>query len=93
MKKSIITIIVVLAFAAGVIGTSAFTTIKQQNEAKKHPRIEKAIDAMQDALDYMEHAPDNFGGHKAAAIADTKAAIGSLHQALGYRYHEDMMKK
>ena len=76
---------VLLAFAAGVFATTAY----QKNEAKKHPRIEKAIDAMKDAVEYMDKAPDDFGGHKAAAIADTKAAIKSLHEALGYRYKQD----
>ncbi|HTB07483.1 MAG TPA: hypothetical protein VK806_11070 [Bacteroidia bacterium] len=89
MKKYLTTASVVLAFAVGVFATTAFTTISQKNEAKKHPRIEAAIDAMKDAVAYMEKAPDDFGGHKAAAIADTKAAIKSLHQALGYRYKQD----
>lgn len=89
MKKSVFTLMTVLAFALGVFATTAFTEIAKQNEAKKHPRIEKAIDQMKDALEYMKAAPDDFGGHKAAAMADTKAAIHSLHQALGYRYHED----
>jgi len=89
MKKSIITASVMLAFVLGVFATTAFTNIERQNEAKKHPRIEKAIDQMKDALDYMNHAPDDFGGHKAQAIADTRAAIKSLKAALGYRYAED----
>jgi hypothetical protein len=89
MKKSVFTLMTVLAFALGVFATSAFTSYNQGKEAKKHPRIEKAIDAMKDALAYMKEAPDDFGGHKAAAIADTKAALKSLHQALGYRYMED----
>jgi hypothetical protein len=88
MKKKLVAASVVLAFATGVLATSAFTSAKQ-NEGKKHPRIEKAIDNMYDALDYMEKAPDDFGGHKAAAMRDTRAAIVSLKQALGYRYHED----
>ena len=86
MKKTLVTASIVLAFAAGVFATTA---IEKQKEAKKHPRIEHAIDAMKDALDYMDKAPDDFGGHKAAAIADTKAAIKSLHEALGYRYKQD----
>ena len=86
MKKTLVTASIVLAFAAGVFATTA---IEKQKEAKKHPRIEKAIDAMKDALEYMDKAPDDFGGHKAAAIADTKAAIKSLHEALGYRYKQD----
>jgi hypothetical protein len=89
MKKNLIAASIVVAFASGIFATTAFTSYTKQNEAKKHPRIEKAIDDMYDALDYMEHAPDNFGGHKAAAMADTRAAIKSLKQALGYRYHED----
>jgi len=89
MKKKLVAAGLVLAFATGVLATTAFTSIEKQNESKRHPRIEKAIDDMYDALDYMEKAPDNFGGHKAAAMMDTRAAIKSLKQALGYRYHED----
>jgi hypothetical protein len=89
MKKNLVRAGIPLAFVIGVFATTAFTSIERQNEAKKHPRIEKAIDDMYDALDYMEHAPDIFNGHKAAAMADTKAAIKSLKEALGYRYHED----
>ncbi len=89
MKKLILTCSIVLAFAVGVFATTAFTNYEKQKEAKKHPRIEKAIDAMKDALEYMDKAPDDFGGHKAAAIADTKAALKSLHEALGYRYKQD----
>jgi hypothetical protein len=89
MKKIMVTASVVSAFAIGVFATTAFTSIKKQNEAKLHPRIEHAIDNMYDALDYMEHAPDEFGGYKAQAMKDTKAAILSLKRALGYRYHED----
>jgi len=89
MKKTLLSASVVLAFVLGVFATTAFTTIERQNEAKKHPRIEHAIDQMRDAMEYMEHAPDNFGGHKAQAMADTKAAIKSLQAALGYRYEQD----
>jgi len=89
MKKKLVAAGVVLAFATGVLATTAFTSIEKQNEAKRHPRIEKAIDQMRDALDYMQAAPDDFGGHKAAAMNDTRAAIKSLQAALGYRYEVD----
>ncbi len=88
MKKLIPTVLTITAFSLGVFATTAVTSYKQ-NEAKKHPRIEHAIDAMKDAIEYMDKAPDDFGGNKAAAIADTKAAVKSLHKALGYRYKED----
>jgi hypothetical protein len=89
MKRLLTTSALIVAFALGVFATSAFTNMEKQSEAKKHPRIEKAIDGIKDAIEYMNHAPDDFGGHKAAAIADCKAALKSLHQALGYRYKED----
>jgi len=44
---------------------------------------------MEDAIDYMEKAPDDFGGHKAQAIEDTKKAVQSLKLALQYRAKQD----
>jgi len=79
MKKNLTAILVVAAFAAGVIFTSAFTAAKHQNAGPAaHPRIAKAITNMQDAIDYLNAAPDVFQGHKAAAIMKTKAAIKEL---------------
>ncbi len=37
----------------------------------------------------MEAAPHDFGGAKAEAIADPKAAIASLRRALAYRAERD----
>jgi hypothetical protein len=37
----------------------------------------------------LEAAPDDFGGNKAAAIADTRKAIHSLKRALYYRLKMD----
>jgi hypothetical protein len=31
-------------------------------EAAEHPRIAKAINELEDAINYMEHAPHDFGG-------------------------------
>jgi hypothetical protein len=91
MRKILTPTIAVLAFAIGVFFTTAFTTPQQNmaSEASEHPRISKAITQMEDAIAYMEAAPHDFGGHKAAAIADTKAAIKSLKQALAYRAKKD----
>jgi len=79
MKKFLTTIIAVVAFAGGVLFTTAFTTSTKQNSgAAAHPRIAKAISSMQDAIDYLNAAPDVFQGHKAAAIMKTKNAIKEL---------------
>lgn len=58
-------------------------------EAEMHPRIVQAIRNLEDAVAYMEAAPDNFGGHKAAAIAASRAAIGELRASLAFRARED----
>ena len=79
-----------------LISLTAFVAAPQQNaksEAGEHPRIAKAIHEMEDAVEYMEKAPHDFGGHKAEAIADTKKAISSLKKALAYRAKEDNEKK
>jgi hypothetical protein len=60
-----------------------------QSERAAHPRIVEAINKMRESLALMEAAPDDFGGNKAAAIADTKRAIHSLKRALYFRLHMD----
>ena len=44
---------------------------------------------MKEALRLLEAAPDDFGGNKAAAVADTHRAIHSLKRALYYRLKMD----
>ena len=44
-----------------------------------------AIKEMEEAVKYMEAAPHDFGGHKAAAIQATRAAVEQLRLALAYR--------
>lgn len=60
-----------------------------QTEAMNHPRIAAAIREMEEAIRYMEAAPHDFGGHKAAAIRDTRAAIVQLRKALAFRARMD----
>lgn len=94
MKKILSPTIAVIAFAVGVFFTTAFISPQQNvaTEEAEHPRIAKAITQMEDAIDYMEHAPHDFGGHKVVAIADTKAAIKSLKLAMAYRARRDNKK-
>jgi hypothetical protein len=54
-----------------------------------HPRIASAIAALRDAREYMQAAPHDFGGHKAAAIRATDDAIRELNFALRYRERRD----
>ena len=66
-------------------------TVKQ--EAAEHPRIAKAISELEEAIKYLEAAPHNFGGHKVKAIADSRAAVVQLKEALKYRAVQDNKKK
>jgi hypothetical protein len=82
--------------AAVIVGVSLMGTlsvpVRAQGigmEAAEHPRIATAIRQMEDAIAYMQAAPNDFGGHKAAAIRATQAAIEELRAALAFRARVD----
>jgi hypothetical protein len=58
-------------------------------ERAEHPRIAAAIRELEEAIRYMEKAPHDFGGHKAAALASSRQASADLRQALAYRAAKD----
>jgi len=84
-----------VAFAIGVACLLALPcsfAARAQNvhsELENHPRIAKAVRELEDAIAYMEAAPHDFGGHKAAAIRESRAAIEQLRKAMAYRARED----
>ena len=82
-----------MKFAAGLVvgGVLTFggTALIAQPERAMHPRIARAINALRDAREYMEHAPHDFGGHKVEAIRATDEAIRQLNFALAYRARAD----
>ncbi len=49
---------------------------------EKHPEIRKAIKNLEQAKNNMNHAADDFGGHKAKAKELTEQAISELKLAL-----------
>ena len=72
-------------FFVGIIAMTARTVNSESpiaQETSEHPRIAKAIGALEDAILYMKEAPHNFGGHKAKAIEDGEKAIKQLKLAL-----------
>lgn len=82
-----------IALSTGLLVASlSAPTANAQNirtEAGAHPRIAQAIHDLEDAIVYMEQAPDNFGGHKAAAISASRAAVGELRASLAFRANQD----
>jgi hypothetical protein len=89
MKK-----LVLIIATAVFITTTAFVAVQQnqKSEASEHPRIEKAIHELEGAIEYMEKAPHDFGGHKAEALEDSRKAVKSLKLTLAYRAHQDNKK-
>jgi hypothetical protein len=80
-------------FAAVAFAPAGFAQQTGRSETAEHPRIAAAIRELEGAIAYMEHAPHDFGGHKARAIEDSRKAIIELREAMHYRAVEDNMKK
>jgi hypothetical protein len=83
----------VLVVAAGLVlaGAGSWVAGAQtvRTEAADHWRIAAAIRELEGAIGYLEAAPHDFGGHKAAAIRDSRAAVVQLKLALAYRARQD----
>ena len=82
-----------VALAAGLllasIGANFANAQNVRSELRDHPRILQAIHDIEDAIAYMEAAPNNFGGHKASAIAASREAVRQLREAAEFRAEED----
>jgi hypothetical protein len=82
-----------LALSAGLLvaslGASVANAQTMRMEAAEHPRIVRAIQNLEDSIAYMEAAPHDFGGHKAAAIQASRAAIAELRASLAFRAQMD----
>ena len=81
-----------LALSTGLLVVTAMPAANAQNmgtEAAAHPRIVRAIQNLQDAIAYLEAAPNDFGGHKGAAIQASRAAIAELRASLAFRAGQD----
>lgn len=84
MKRILTSLFVAtLTLAPGLVASAHAEGVGQ--EAANHPRIVTAIRELEEAIKYMEAAPHNFGGHKAAAINASKAALVQLNKALAFR--------
>ena len=87
MKGFLLSVVTGLVLACGSTALCYAQTVR--SEAATHPRIAAAIRELEGAIAYMERAPHDFGGHKAAAIRDSQAALVELGAALAYRAQKD----
>ncbi len=89
MTKSLMAAFLLAGAALLAAPHLAVAQLSIQSEEAAHPGLVKAIHEMRSALRTLERAPDNFGGHKAQAINDLRAAIHSTKKALYYRLNMD----
>jgi hypothetical protein len=94
-KRKRAAIVAVLSMA-GVMGLAALPQAaaaqpspEMRAQIAAHPNMVEAIRDMQLAYRALDRAPDTFGGHKAAAMADLQRAIRSTKRALFYRIRMD----
>jgi len=94
-KRSVSTMVCAVIVALSFLLITSAPIMAQPTmagEKAAHPRIVKAINAIEDAVAYMKAAPHDFGGHKAEAIADCEKAIRQLREALKFREMQDRKK-
>jgi hypothetical protein len=81
------------AVAAGLLlaplGATFANAQTVRSELRDHPRILQAIRDIEDAIAYMEAAPNNFGGHKGRAIEASREAVRQLREAAEFRAEQD----
>ena len=58
-------------------------------EERSHPNIAKAMHDLENGIQHLHEAPDDFGGHKGQAEADMHQALISLRKALYFRLYRD----
>ncbi|HYM35843.1 MAG TPA: hypothetical protein VET48_10635 [Steroidobacteraceae bacterium] len=91
MKALMLSLCAVLCLSSIVMSPASAEDRRQERreEWREHPRVVKAVEELEDAIKYMEAAPNDFGGHKAAAIAASREAIRQLRLSINYRVREE----
>jgi hypothetical protein len=92
MKRST-TALLLAALAFSPVASSVAFAEGVREERREHPRISKAIEQLEDAIAYLEAAPHDFGGHKAAAVEASRHAVEQLRLALAFRAGEDTRRR
>ena len=65
------------AVAAGIL-------LAAGSASAAHPNLRAAVRAIQAAIDDMQRAPNDFGGHKLEAINACRAAINQIEAAIRF---------
>jgi len=82
-----------VSLASVIFSVQALSQETMGSEKAHHPRLAHAIHALEGAIQYMEAAPHDFGGHKAQAIQESRQALEQLKLALQYREQTDNQRR
>ena len=69
-----------LALIAGLVLSGSSLIVVADND--DHPQMEKALHALENAKDALQHSDHDFQGHRARALEMTNQAIEEIHAAL-----------
>jgi hypothetical protein len=64
-----------------------------RQELREHPRLARALVALHEAKEYLEKAPNEFGGHKASAIKSIDESIKELKEAIKFDPKQEPPKR
>lgn len=88
MKRNVAKLLMVLSLLALPL-TVAAPSARAGEERREHPRISRAITALQGAIAELQAAPHDFGGHRDEAVEACKAAVVQLNRALAFRANHE----
>lgn len=80
-----------MLFSTGaVFATRAYAqddTHPRRHRAERHPEIDHAIKALQNAKKFLQKANRDFGGHRTKAVEAVDQALNECQQAIQYDQH------
>ena len=71
--------------ASSTVNSAAAQKREEAKERQEqHPEIRRAMAALRNAKNDLEHAAHDFGGHRAKALEHVNQALSELQEALRY---------
>ncbi len=82
LMMGLLTMIPASSMAQGTAGSTGQARTTHKGGGERHPKIRKAIRALQAAKEDLEDASHDFGGHRVEALEAVNNALKQLQEAL-----------
>jgi hypothetical protein len=66
--------------------------VRQNAQTDVPAEIQRARGALENAKNELEHAGDEWGGHRVAALRHVNQALAEIHQAMAYARAHKLVK-